>query len=72
MNVLLTDQGRGIRDATTLLDPDRVDAMLGGLRSDERKRALDGLAILAAAADDLVARKRAYVEALTDPGRGGP
>jgi DNA-binding MarR family transcriptional regulator len=70
MNVLLTEEGESIRDATGLLDGDRVDAMLSGLRPDERRRALDGLAILAGAADDLVARKRAYVDTLTDSASG--
>jgi DNA-binding MarR family transcriptional regulator len=70
MNVLLTEEGRSIRDATNPLDADRVDAMLRGLRPDDRKRALEGLAILAGAADDLVARKRAYVESLSETATG--
>lgn len=65
MNVVLTAAGKRMSDATTLLDPDRVDAMLRGLRPDERRRALDGLAILAEAADRLVARNREYVHSLT-------
>ncbi|MDA0328703.1 MAG: MarR family winged helix-turn-helix transcriptional regulator [Gemmatimonadetes bacterium] len=66
VNVLLTERGRQIRDSATLLDPDRVDAMLSGLRPDERRRALDGLTVLAEAADRLVARKKEYVASLTD------
>ncbi len=65
MNVLLTEAGVRVRDSTTLLDADRVDAMLSGLRPETRARALEGLTILADAADRLVARRREYVEALT-------
>ncbi len=65
MNVLLTDGGRRMRDSATLLDPDRVDAMLSGLRPDDRRKALEGLVLLAEAADRLVARKKEYVDALT-------
>ena len=65
MNVLLTEPGRRTREAVTLLDPDRVDAMLSGLRPEDRRRALDGLAILADAADRLIARKQEYVDSLT-------
>ncbi len=64
MNVVLTPAGARVREATTLLDPARVDAMLQGLRPDDRKRALEGLAILADAADRLVARRIEYLEAL--------
>lgn len=72
MNVVLTAAGKRMADATTLLDPDRVDAMLRALRPDERRRALDGLAILADAADRLVARNREYVRALTGSEAGRP
>jgi DNA-binding MarR family transcriptional regulator len=65
MNVVLTPAGRSMSDAATLLDPDRVDAMLNGLRPEDRRRALDGLALLADAADRLVARKRSYLNSLT-------
>jgi DNA-binding MarR family transcriptional regulator len=58
MNVRLTDAGRRAREATTLIDPERVDAMLRLMRPDERRRAMDGLAVLAEAADRLVSRGR--------------
>ena len=65
MNVRLTESGERMRDSATVLNPDRVDAMLRGLRPEDRRRAVDGLAILAGAADSLVARQRKYVETLT-------
>lgn len=71
MNVRLTESGERMRDSATVLDPDLVDAMLSGLRPEDRRRAVDGLAILAGAADSLVARKREYVETLTGSRSGG-
>ena len=65
MNVRLTESGERIRDSLTVLDPDRVDALLQGLRPEERRRAVEGLALLADAADALVARKHEYVRSLT-------
>lgn len=66
MNVRLTRAGTEIRDESTLLDPDRVDALLTGMKSEERRRALEGLAILADASDRMVARGSEYLESLTD------
>ncbi len=56
MNVRLTEAGERIRDALTVLDPERVHAMLRGLRPEDRRWAVRGLALLAEAADALVAR----------------
>jgi hypothetical protein len=47
-----------------VLDATLVDAMLGGLRPEDRRRAVDGLALLAEAADALVARRAATVGAV--------
>ncbi|MDH3272422.1 MAG: MarR family transcriptional regulator [Gemmatimonadota bacterium] len=66
MNVVLTELGRDMRDRTTLLDPSRIDAMLGTLRPEERRSALDGLRLLVDAADRMVARGDSYVNDLTD------
>lgn len=66
MNVVLTGTGRRIRDRTSLLDPGRVDALLRTLRPRERSQALDGLVLLAEAADRLSTRGDAYIEALTE------
>lgn len=68
VNVRLTPEGERMRQATASLDPDRVDALLRVLRPEDRRRAVDGLALLAEAADALVARGDQLVEALTGSG----
>ena len=68
VNVRLTESGRRVRDRLTMLDADRVDAMLRGLRPPERRRAVEGLALLADAADALVARGDQYIRSLTGEG----
>jgi DNA-binding MarR family transcriptional regulator len=55
MNVLLTEAGVTARDATGVLDPDRVDALLRRLGPEGRRRAVVGLRLLAEAADDFAA-----------------
>lgn len=65
-NVRLTAVGREMRDRSRLLDVDRVDALLASLRPDDRKRALEGLAILAEASDRMVARGSAWPDSLTE------
>ncbi len=64
MNVRLTESGERIRDSRTVLDPGRVDAMLQILGPEDRRRAVEGLAILADAADALVARRDEYARPL--------
>jgi DNA-binding MarR family transcriptional regulator len=46
----LTPAGARMKQAKSVLDPGRVAAMLGALSTEERKAALDGLALLARAA----------------------
>ena len=53
MNVLLTEVGREVRDGTTLLDPDRVDALLRGMGADDRRKVVEAMVLLADAADRL-------------------
>lgn len=65
MNVRLTEEGRRARDAVDLVDADRVDALLRLMRPDERRRALDGLAVLADAADRLDVQGAEHLRALT-------
>lgn len=75
VNVRLTEHGRDIRAAAPALDSGRVDAALGLLRPDERRRALEGLALLAEGADRLRERHTEYVEGLTGlapDSRNGP
>ena len=57
-NVRLTPSGERIRDAQTVLDPDRVDRMLQELDPGARARALEGLTLLADAADASIRRRR--------------
>ena len=54
MNVLLTDSGVRARDASSELDPDRVDRVLQRLGPEGRRRAVDGLRLLAEAADEVL------------------
>ena len=68
VNVLLTPEGRSLRDGAPALDPDRIDAMLRSIRPGDRKHALEGLAILVEAADRLQARHVDYLEALAGGG----
>jgi DNA-binding MarR family transcriptional regulator len=46
----LTPDGARVRDAKTVLDADRVGRLLGRLTADERRDAVRGLELLAAAA----------------------
>jgi len=50
VHVRLTSAGVRIREATSVLDPARVEALLTRLTDDEREAAVHGLALLAAAA----------------------
>lgn len=50
-NLTLTEQGYKIRQSKSVLDPARVEAVLSRLNVTERKLALDGLALLAYAAE---------------------
>jgi DNA-binding MarR family transcriptional regulator len=53
MNVLLTEEGREVREGTTLLDPDRVDALLRGLGAEDRRKVIEAMVLMADAADRL-------------------
>lgn len=64
-NVRLSESGVRARRATALVDPDRVDALLSLLGSDQRRRAVDGLSILAEAADRLTRRGGEHIDALS-------
>jgi DNA-binding MarR family transcriptional regulator len=50
VHVRLTSAGVRIRDATSVLDPSRVEALLARLTESERDAAVHGLALLATAA----------------------
>lgn len=53
VGVLLTDAGVRIREAHSVLDPERVRTMLGALTEAERTRALEGLALLGRATNSI-------------------
>jgi len=57
LRLLLTASGLRLREASTVLEPSRVDAMLNELEAGERGQALKGLALLADAADRGMARQ---------------
>ena len=50
VHVRLTSAGVRIREASSVLDPDRVEALLARLTDAEREAAIHGLALLATAA----------------------
>lgn len=60
VGLTLTPAGAHIRDANSVLDPDRVRAMLKPLDPAARAQALAGLAFLAEAAQQEMENKRLY------------
>jgi DNA-binding MarR family transcriptional regulator len=53
VHVRLTSAGVRVREASSVLDPLRVEALVGRLSESERRRAIDGLALLARAAESI-------------------
>ncbi|HYT67754.1 MAG TPA: MarR family transcriptional regulator [Vicinamibacterales bacterium] len=51
VNVRLTSAGVRVREANSVLDPARVEALVARLTEAERTRAIEGLALLARAAE---------------------
>ena len=68
VGLTLTPAGTRIRDANSVLDAERVRAMLKRLSPGDRPRALEGLALLAEAARQEMGNKRLY--GLREGGRG--
>jgi DNA-binding MarR family transcriptional regulator len=58
VHVRLTSAGVRIRDATSVLDPSRVEALLARMSGDDRDAAVRGLALLADAAQTLMPSER--------------
>src|SRR3954454_9851321 len=52
VHVRLTTAGVRVREASSVLDPERVEALVARLTEEERTRAFDGLALLAKAAQE--------------------
>lgn len=65
INVRLSERGLRARRSIALVDPDRVDALLSLLGSEDRRQALDGLSLLAAAADRLARLGDEHIDALS-------
>jgi DNA-binding MarR family transcriptional regulator len=57
VHVRLTSAGVRVREASSVLDPDRVTALIARLSEDDRRRAVDGLAVLARAGDEQMASR---------------
>ena len=57
LQLRLTAAGVRVKEASSVLEPERVRALLAGLPPREREQALDGLDLLARAADELIARQ---------------
>lgn len=53
VHVRLTTAGVRVKEASSVLDAARVEALVARLTNDERTRAIDGLALLANASDGL-------------------
>ena len=56
VNVRLTSAGERVRDAQTVLDPERVHSMLATMSPEDRADGLRGLILLAEAADAVIRR----------------
>jgi DNA-binding MarR family transcriptional regulator len=54
VHVRLTTAGVRVREASSVLDPVRVEALVARLSEDERARAVEGLGLLAHAAEGLL------------------
>jgi DNA-binding MarR family transcriptional regulator len=69
----LTESGQRIKSASSVLEPERVEALLNHIPAHDRKAALAGLARLAAAADEVMrmraAAGRSHVQSSAGGGR---
>lgn len=53
VGVKLTHSGERLRSASSVLDPDLVSRLVGSMRPEERMRAIEGLELLAKAAEEM-------------------
>jgi DNA-binding MarR family transcriptional regulator len=58
VHVRLTSAGVRIKEASSVLDPARVEALVARLNDADRKRAVEGLALLARAAQEQMAASK--------------
>ena len=54
VNVLLTEAGVRMKEAGSVLEPDRVRALIESLKPAERRVAIQGLELLAGAANEMM------------------
>src|SRR5499426_742995 len=71
VHVRLTSAGVRVRDASSVLDPARVEALVKRLSAPERERAIAGLALLAQAAQAQMHAAAAARAGQHDDARGG-
>jgi MarR family transcriptional regulator, organic hydroperoxide resistance regulator len=65
VHVRLTTAGVRVREASSVLDPSRVEALVSRLSEAERTRAIEGLALLARAGEEM-SRQKAEATGTTD------
>ena len=58
VHVRLTTAGVRVRDASSVLDPSRVEALVARLSDEERARAIEGLGLLAHAGQEMSHERR--------------
>jgi DNA-binding MarR family transcriptional regulator len=70
VHLRLTAAGVRVREATSVLDPSLVEALVTRLSDEERDRAVQGLALLARAAHELGARRGEPAEGKSEKAQG--
>jgi len=65
VHVRLTTAGVRVREASSVLDPSRVEALVSRLSEADRTRAIEGLALLARAGEEM-SRQKAEATGTTD------
>jgi len=70
VHVRLTTAGVRVREASSVLDPTRVESLVARLSDEERRRAVDGLALLARAAQEQMHGERGAPSRETGTGNG--
>jgi DNA-binding MarR family transcriptional regulator len=66
VHVRLTTAGVRIKEASSVLDPERVQRLVARLSDDERRRAVEGLALLARAGEEAMRAGSRQLEAGSD------
>ena len=66
VHVRLTTAGVRIKEASSVLDPERVQHLVARLSDEERRRAIEGLGLLAQAAEESMRAGRAEAEPASD------